>query len=368
MTERIVIDHPHNEASALLGIQNREFLEHHGWDIGFWTVSDELPAAEAIAALGRTASGEWEVIPVRTRTDNAKKCEDCETLARVGSRIYVFGSQFGSKDGPLQPKRHFVARFNEALVGASKQPEVDLDLVRRPFAIHRLVNDALRTLNVALWPIEPMRHEAFVLAAIAGGREGDKAWRELVREDDTPVNVEGSAFVEGGLLLLGLRYPVTAEGRPIVVEIEGIDRLFEKNAPPPSVTAVRILANAGGRRHPAGIRELDKRDGWVHAITGDLDEELLAGGGGGALRALDLSRSSGAPAGCGHRRRVAGPCVRRRRAGGRHRPHRRGRLVRPRQREDLPRARRAPPAALIIAPACRAPGSPPSTSEQTRST
>ena len=50
-----------------------------------------------------------------------------------------------------------------------------------------------------------------------------------------PINVEGAAFRDGAeapkggspTLLLGLRFPVTAEGHPIVVEIEGIERLFK---------------------------------------------------------------------------------------------------------------------------------------------
>ena len=36
--------------------------------------------------------------------------------------IYVFGSQFGKKDGPLQPKRSFVARFREADVRHVLEP------------------------------------------------------------------------------------------------------------------------------------------------------------------------------------------------------------------------------------------------------
>lgn len=276
MSEAVVIDHPHNEASALLGIQSAGFLASRNWELGFWIVSDELALTEAIAALGRGPSGAWEVVPLRTRSVG-KPCEDCETMARAGSLVYVFGSQFGSKDGPLQPKRHFVARFNEALIEEGKHPEVALDVARRPFAIHRLVNDALRELKIATWPVDPKLQEALVLAAVREGREKKKAWRDLVREDDVPVNVEGSTFAEGGVLLLGLRYPVTAEGHPLVVELEGVDRLFDVDAAPPAVRGVRILTSAGDERRPAGIRELDSRGGFIHAVTGDVDTALLGG-------------------------------------------------------------------------------------------
>lgn len=276
----VVIDHPHNEASALLGIQNGAILRKRGWELGFWIVSDELETPDALAALGQTTSGEWEVVRVETRVRAAKKCEDCETLSRAGSHVYVFGSQFGSKAGPLQPKRHFVARFNESLVDVEHDDRLtlDLDLVRRPFVLHRLINDALREMKIELAPLPDEARERYIAATLQEGRDGDKSWQKLVDEDDVPINVEGSTFADGGLLLLGLRYPVTHDGHPIVVEIEGIDRLFDDSAAQPVVTGVRVIANAGDAKRPSGIRELDARDGWIHAITGDLDEEVMGEG------------------------------------------------------------------------------------------
>jgi hypothetical protein len=275
MTE-IRIDHPHNEASALLRLHNAAFLKSRGWDLGFWIVSDELEVREAVAALGRKSSGEWEVVSLKMTDGNpatSKTCEDCETLARAGNRVYIFGSQFGAKEGPLEPKRHFIARFNEALLEIDK-PSVGVDVVRRPFAIHRLVNDALRAAEIETLPLDPEEHDALVASVVREGKKRRKSWRKLVREDDVPVDVEGSAFIDGGLLLLGLRYPVTADGHPILVEIEGIDRLFEEKAAPPEVTAVRILEDVGSRRRPAGVRELDAFAGHVHVITGALDKQV----------------------------------------------------------------------------------------------
>ena len=272
--ERFVIDHPNNEASALIGILNPTFLQRRKWELGFWIVSDELDVREAIAALGRLASGQWEVVRLRTsRSDisTSKECTDAETMARAGSFLYVFGSQFGSKKGPLQPRRHFVARFNEALIefDSRDRPSVAIDVVRQPFVLHRLINDAL---GDVLKPDDGVR-EKYIGATIARG-EG-KSWADRIRKDDVPVNVEGATFLEGGRLLLGLRYPCTSEGHPIVVEIEGIDRLFEKDAAAPNVVALHVLANVGDLRRPAGIRELDSRSGWIHVITGSLDTAVM---------------------------------------------------------------------------------------------
>lgn len=270
----IRIDHPHNEASALLGVQNIDLLDRRGWDVAFWAASDEKAATEAIAVVGHRAdSGEWEVEPLVVRADEKRATEDCETVSRAGSWVYVFGSQFGSKEGPLEPKRHFVMRFNEALIGIGKKRlRTDAEIARRPFAIHRLVNDALRRFEVKVLPPGSELYASCVKEALEKGERKKKRWCDLLREDDSPINIEGATFLPGGHLLLGLRYPVSQDGHPLVVEVEGIDRFFERGREPNAV-AVRVLESVGKRSSPAGIRELDYLGGTVHAITGNLDSE-----------------------------------------------------------------------------------------------
>lgn len=268
------IDHPHNEASALLAVQNRELCWKRGWEVGFWIVSDEKPAGKALAALGRLEkSGQWEVIGVKPRKGGRftrKRVEDCETLARAGSWMYIFGSQYGSKEGPLEPRRHFVARFNESLLEIDgSRIRTRMDLVRRPFVLHRLINDALREESVDLLPQSDDLQEAFVGITRAKGNEQKKKWAALVQPGDAPVNIEGATFLPTGSLLLGLRYPVSKAGRPILIELEGIDWLFERGEP--SVIGVRVISNVGSTRAPAGIRELDYAAGEIHLITGSLE-------------------------------------------------------------------------------------------------
>src|SRR5215217_9593319 len=102
-----------------------------------------------------------------------------------------------------------------------------LEVSRRSFALHRLINDALQESDLGLIPLGEQTHKALIEATIERGEEKQKNWAGLVREDDYPINIEGAAFRENGNLLLGLRFPTTAEGRPILVEFESIDRLFE---------------------------------------------------------------------------------------------------------------------------------------------
>jgi hypothetical protein len=286
------IEHPHNEASALLGLQRGGLSRELGWDVGFWIVSDERDGAASVAALGR-GDGEWQVLPLRARGGGqgaGKRTEDAETLARAGSWVYAFGSQFGAKEGPLEPSRHFVARFNEALVvlrGGRLTAEVEV--ARRPFLLHRLVNDAVRAAGLELLEPNPEVRRGFVHPPRKKGEKKGKRWAALVREEDVPVNVEGATFLPGGHLVLGLRYPVTAGGHPILVEIAGIDRYFDRPRAPPDVVGVHVLESAGRRTAPAGVRELDCLGGELHVVTGNLDsrpeESLLVGGVEGAERA-----------------------------------------------------------------------------------
>lgn len=61
--EEIVIDHPAREGSGLLAVTAPEILEAHGWDLAFWTCSDEAPVEDSLAALGRSRdTGAWEVV------------------------------------------------------------------------------------------------------------------------------------------------------------------------------------------------------------------------------------------------------------------------------------------------------------------
>jgi hypothetical protein len=226
--------HP-NEASGLLMIGDEELLGEHGWDLGFWACLDEGEIEDCVAAIGhRRGSPDeegWEIEWLRAEASGAAgKTEDAEAITRDESTgyVYILGSHFGGKDGPLQPKRGFVARFREADVGhVTEDPAMELDVSRQSFALHRLINDALKESGPDLIPLGEQSHKALIKATIERGEKENKKWAGLVREDDYPINIEGAAFRENGTLLLGLRIPTTAEGRPILVGLEGIDRLFD---------------------------------------------------------------------------------------------------------------------------------------------
>ena len=98
-----------------------------------------------------------------------------------------------------------------------------------------------------LIPLGPKSYEALIEQTIQHGAEERKEWSDLVLEDDYPLNIEGTAFRADGTLLLGLRFPVATDGRPILVELEGIERLFEPGDRLPEVKGFWVVDAVGGK-------------------------------------------------------------------------------------------------------------------------
>ncbi|HKV07645.1 MAG TPA: DUF3616 domain-containing protein [Thermoanaerobaculia bacterium] len=272
----VILDENASEASGLLAIENRAVLEAQGWRLGFWTCSDEGPVEKALRALGkREGSGEWELCRVAgARATVRKKTEDCEGIARQGKWVYVFGSHFGTKTGPLEPRRHFVARFNEAKIdGKLDDVEIPVEIAKGAFKLHRLINDALKASGLAI--IETGAEEArqCIEKTRKAGKKKGKRWAGRIHKGDWPVNIEGVAFRDSGTALLGLRYPVTHDGHPLIVELDDISKLFRDPSDTPSILHLWVLDNVGSAREPRGLRALEIKDGVFHAITGSLDSD-----------------------------------------------------------------------------------------------
>ncbi len=278
--------HP-NEASGLLTIEDEGLLGAHGWDLGFWAVLDEGEISSCVAAIGHRSDapeGEgWEIERLRARvTGDAGKTEDAEAITRDGRTglIYILGSHFGSKSGPLQPKRGFVARFQESAVRhVTEDPAMELEVSRQSFALHRIINDALKESGPDLVTLGESSREALITATIERGEEKKKSWAGLVREGDYPINIEGAAFRQDGTLLLGLRFPTAADGRPMLVELQNIESLFDPGEALPEVVGFWTVDAIGKNGDIAGVRDLallqtgeDGASGEeLHLVTGNVD-------------------------------------------------------------------------------------------------
>jgi len=267
-----------NEASDLCPVLDEARLAARGWDRAFVTVLDEATAEEAVAVLGHDAGAGpedgWHAVRLRLRPDrDAGRTDDAEACARRGDQLWLIGSQFGKKSGPLDPRRSWVGRLAQDDVDAAIDgATAPLELRRLRFGLHRAINDALRAASVELIPLGDRARAAYIDATITLGAERAKRWAGRVTSADRPVNVEAAAFRRDGRLLLGLRYPTTVDGHPLLVELEDPDRLFDAPDEAPRASAVWVLADVGTADAPAGVRALhgDGRDRF-DAVVGDLD-------------------------------------------------------------------------------------------------
>ena len=286
-----------NEASGLLVLENEALLQEHGWDRAFWVCLDEGPVTDCIALVGHRADSAdddlasgWEIARLHAvAVGDSKGTEDAEGLSRKDGYVYVIGSHFGSKRGPLHPKRGFVARFKESEVAhATDGPAVGIEVSRPSFVLHRLINDAFVEHGISLIPLGENCRGAFVEETIKVGQKKRKKWAGLVREDDYPLNIEGITFRPNGSLLIGLRFPMSADGRPMMVEVEGIERFFEDGEARPEVKGFWTLDAIGRGGEIAGVRDLTFVGDELHAVTGDVDSAKA-----GSLLLRDYPAGSG---------------------------------------------------------------------------
>lgn len=267
-----------NEASDLSRVFDQPALDRHGWDRAFVTVLDEAAAEDALALLvhtkGAALDDGWQAIRVHADPEPPEdrgRTEDAEACARRDGTIYILGSQFGKKTGPLSAKRSWIARVSEEeLEHAATGGRTKLEIARLRFGIHRAVNDAIAGLD--LIPLGAGAKQVYVDATIAKGEREAKRWAGRLRPEDHPINIEAAEFRANGNLLLGLRYPVTADGHPILVELHDVDALFADPDATPTHGNVWVLTDVGSPEAPAGVRGLDSAgDDTFEAVIGDLD-------------------------------------------------------------------------------------------------
>jgi hypothetical protein len=268
-----------NEASDLALIDEPGLLAAEGWDRAYLTVLDEGRVEDCIAVLGHAAGAPlasgWSSHRLRfTPQGDTRRTEDAEAIAIWDGVAWVFGSHFGSKSGPLQPRRQFVARFRLDELGSGLHgARPPLEIARTRFRLHRAINDALMTAAIDVLPLGDAAREAFVDATVAKGLEGGKRWAEHARLGDWPLNIEGTAFRAGGTLLVGLRFPVTAQGNPILVELPDPEALFRQDDPPPATGAVWWL-ETGAAATPTGVRALHHSGAdRFQVVVGSLDAD-----------------------------------------------------------------------------------------------
>ena len=266
---------PRRGTSALLRL-GRAVTDPETWHEAYWTAIDEAPASECLSLVARIGhgAGEWRVQSVAVRLDRgSRKTQDVEALARFDGWVYLIGSQYGRPGGPLESRRSFLARFREPMGAPAKA--VRMEVVRDRFRLHRAINDALAVSRLPLARLSEKASHDFIRQTRTLGRRRHKAWADRILPGDLPINIEGATFDDQGGLVVGLRFPVTASGQPIIVELKELAGAFRSAGWWPAVRAIRIVTGAGSSRAPMGVRDLELSGDDLHLLVGGIDQELV---------------------------------------------------------------------------------------------
>lgn len=251
------------QASGICRVRSAKLLEALAATDAYWFVSDEGKCEEALRLAWRGANGLWQSAPAKHRGPVPVKTDDAEELAHWNGAVYIIGSHSAKKNGEPEVERHFFASFREdaATVSGSGpliEIAVNVRVLRLPEgAIFQSINDALK--HSSLLPAGEAETKAVNLARFA--REGDRL-----------LNIEGFDFLNDGSALVGLRYPVTAEGTPLLLHMTGLVERFEDPAVPIRVEGPWTIRDAGTPDRPRGIRALRRDErGRLHVATGSLE-------------------------------------------------------------------------------------------------
>ena len=275
--ESIDLELESNEASDLAPCTSKEVLKANDWDLAYFIFLDEGHLDEAVGLLGhqkgKKLTDGWEHRPIQIDCgDDTGKTDDSEASASHAGYTYVIASHYGKKAGPLQITRQWMARFRQDdVVSAGENGGVQMHVMRDKFKLHRVINDALAASDIELIRPSKTMQKAFIDRARKIGDKKGKKWVKQLKKGDYAFNIEGAAFRPNGNLLVGLRFPVTATGAPVCVELAGVPEWFEGRKFP-TAAAVWQLEGPGSADEPVGFRAMTYRGrNQFDCILGNLD-------------------------------------------------------------------------------------------------
>ncbi len=273
-----------NEASAMLRVSSPTLLHLLGTEQAFWIAHDEAGLKTMMSLVHPTAGEDdedgWEISTVRLSTaEKGARLTDAEAVAYAQGQVFVFGSGFVGPGGVPDRRRSFVARFSEDSVtreGKAGGLTAVASVLDLGTTVTASVHNGVQAQNIQL--LKPNK----------------KARRRLKRSTDGSgtdlVNIEGAAFA-GDSLALGLRWPVSKHGQPLVAIIEGAAPVlcaddWSVAALADCPVSILVLDTDASKNRPAGIRAMSAPEPpssrTVHAVTGSTDRDMAAGDPGAA--------------------------------------------------------------------------------------
>lgn len=246
----------------------------------WWMVADEEKTPPAWLAVLHKTAGSWQALPVLADiqpvgSSTISNLDDAEALFRHGQHIYAIGSHFGKKMGPLEPKRGWIGRFDEShlrIDPSTGQAHIKFELANHDLLLHQLVNEALAALKTEL-PLNPLTPEEVTAFRVDPTVFSHSQQQRLAAGLARPFNIEGAALLDGKLWL-GLRYPVSAKGEPILLRLSHWESLFQSHpATEPFIDAVAVAQGVGSPEAWRGIRDLASfgQPSTLLALAGNID-------------------------------------------------------------------------------------------------
>ncbi len=259
---RIRIDAHQTEVSALSPVTDNSLSADLGAEQAWWLAHDEGGLGSIVSLLCWSEGDDpWSIEPVRLLGDDI--VTDAEALTTADGCVFVVGSGFVGPDDRLDERRSFILRVREADVVSASNGEG----FAAPAQALRLGQGLMTSIHEALVraEVELLATDDDIVDALFEDHQGPAT---------TPINIEGAAFCADDLVI-GLRWPVTSDGHPILAVIHGARQVLTESTP--SVerllgleVAIQTVDAIGSARRPAGIRGLGNSS--VHRSV-----ELLVG-------------------------------------------------------------------------------------------
>ncbi len=259
---RIRLDAHQTEVSALSPVTDPSLAAGLRAERAWWLAHDE-GGLDSVVSLLCWSDGDdpWSIEPVRLLGDDT--VTDAEALTTADGYVFVVGSGFVGPDDRLDERRSFILRVRESDVAAASNDggfEASAYTMRLGPRLMTSIHEAILRAEVEL-----LATDGDIVEALAEDHPGPAT---------SPINIEGAAFCADDLVI-GLRWPVTSAGHPILAIIHDARPLLTE--PTPSADrllelemSVQIIDAVGSTRRPAGVRGLGNSS--VHRSV-----ELLVG-------------------------------------------------------------------------------------------
>lgn len=250
------------EASSLAPVVSPDLLKKLGAEAACWVVHDEHSIQTAVSILS-VRKDTFTVTPVHLDTGRPTRTADAESVYVYDGRVTVVGSAFVGRKGTIDPRRAFIATFEENEIrlnrsGKRQRAAGFATVTMLGLELTAAANACLERAGTEITPPSKVARKAAKKAGLPGG---------------VPINIEGTSVDADGVVTLGLRSPVAKSGDPILLRLDGDLQDGVRSVQDGMVGVLQIGADP---KEPVGVRDLAVLDGRTHMILAHADSTMIA--------------------------------------------------------------------------------------------